>query len=94
MEISEKEIIHIANLACLKLDETEIEGYRKNLQDILNFANTINNVDTDNTDISIGTNDRFNVFRKDEIKEFNDNKALLQNAEETENNMFKIPKVL
>ena len=35
-----------------------------------------------------------NVFRKDEVKVFEDNEALLQNAPEQENNMFKIPKVL
>lgn len=94
MEISDKEILHIADLASLKIDEKEIEKYKKNLQDILNFANIINNTDTKNLDVSIGTNENYNVFREDEIKEFEDKKALLQNAEETENNMFKIPRVL
>ena len=31
---------------------------------------------------------------KDEIKVFEDNSALLQNAPEQEDNMFKIPKVI
>ena len=35
-----------------------------------------------------------NVFRKDEVEIFDDNKALLQNAESKEMNMFKIPKVI
>lgn len=94
MEISEKEILHIADLASLKIEENEIEKYKKNLQDILNFANIINNADTENLDVSIGTNESYNVFREDEIKEFEDKRALLQNAEDIENNMFKIPKVL
>ena len=94
MEISREEIMHIAKLANLRLKEEEIPEYIKNLQDILNFANIVNEAPTDGLDTSIGAIDNYNVFRKDEIKVFEDNKALLQNAPEQEDNMFKIPKVL
>ena len=94
MEISKDEILHIAKLAKLKLKDEEIPEYIKNLQDILNFANAVNQAPVDGLDTSIGAIDNFNVFRKDEIKVFEDNKALLQNAPEHEDNMFKIPKVL
>ena len=39
-------------------------------------------------------NEAKNVFRKDEVKIFEDNEALLANAKEKERNMFKIPKVI
>ena len=94
MEISREEILHIADLASLKIEENEIENYRANLQDILNFANVINEANTENIEVSLGTNDNVNVFREDEIKEFENKKGLLQNAPEQENNMFKIPKVI
>ena len=94
MEISKEEIIHIAKLANLKLSEEEIPEYIKNLQDILNFANVVNKAPIEGLETSIGAIDNFNVFRKDEIKVFEDNKALLQNAPEQEDNMFKIPKVI
>lgn len=94
MEISREEIIHIAKLANLKLTEEEIEKTVYNMKDILNFANTVNNVDTDNVDESIGATENYNVFRKDEIKEFGDRDILLSNAPEQEEGMFKIPKVI
>ena len=94
MKISKEEILHIANLADLELSEKEIEKYLLNLQDILNFANIVNNAPVDGLDITIGANEKKNVFRKDEIKAFEDNEALLQNAPSKELNMFKIPKVL
>lgn len=94
MEISKEEILHIANLADLELAEEEIEKYMLNLQDILNFANIVNNAPVEGLDITIGANEKKNVFRKDEIKVFEDNEALLQNAPSKELNMFKIPKVL
>ena len=94
MEVSKEEILHIAKLANLKLKEEEIPDYIKNLQDILNFANVVNEAPIEGLDTSIGAIDNYNVFRKDEIKIFEDNKALLQNAPDQEDNMFKIPKVI
>ena len=94
MKVSKEEILHIANLAQLELKEEEIEKYMLHLQDILNFANIVNNAPVDNLDITIGANEAKNVFRKDEIKVFEDRDALLQNAPEKEQNMFKIPKVI
>ena len=94
MDISREEIIHIAKLANLKLTEAEIEKTLFNMKDILNFANTVNNVNTDNVDESIGATKNYNVFRKDEIKEFGDRDILLSNAPDQEDGMFKIPKVI
>ena len=93
-DVSKEEILHIAKLANLNIREDEIDNYINNLQDILNFANVVNNVNTEGLGETIGENDRYNVFRKDEVKVFEDNKALLQNAKEQERNMFKIPKVI
>lgn len=94
MRVSREEVLHIANLADLNIQENEIDEYAKNLQDILNFAEVINSVDTNNVTESIGTANNVNIFREDEIKEFADMELLLENAPEQENNMFKIPKVL
>ena len=94
MQVSKEEILHIANLANLNLEENEVDKYLENLQDILNFANIVNNAPVEGLDITIGANESKNVFRKDEIKRFEDTKSLLQNAKSEEQNMFKIPKVI
>ena len=94
MKVSKEEILHIAKLADLEIKEEEIEKYALNLQDILNFANTVNNAPVDGLDVTIGANEKKNVFRKDEIKIFEDNQGLLQNAPTQDQNMFKIPKVI
>jgi aspartyl/glutamyl-tRNA(asn/gln) amidotransferase, C subunit len=93
-EVSKEEILHIANLARLNLEEDEIEKYRENLQDILNFANVVNNAPVEGLDVTIGANEAKNVFRKDEINVFEDTESLLQNAPSQEQNMFKLPKVI
>ena len=94
MKVSKEEILHIANLASLKLEDNEIQNYMDNLQEILDFANIVNNAPVENLDITIGANEDKNVFRKDEVKIFEDNEGLLQNAESKEQHMFKIPKVI
>ncbi len=94
MKVSKEELLHIAKLADLEIDEQEIDNYLLNLQEILDFANIVNNAPVENLDITIGANEQKNVFRKDEIEIFKDNEALLQNAPEKEQNMFKIPKVI
>ena len=94
MQVSKEEILNIANLARLDLNENEVDKYIENLQDILNFANIVNNAPVEGLDITIGANEAKNIFRKDEIKRFEDTESLLQNAETKEQNMFKIPKVI
>ena len=94
MEVTKQELLHIAKLANLTIKEEEIDKYLLNLTDILNFANIVNNAPVEDLKETIGVNQNYNVFRKDEICEFEDKDALLQNAPEEEQNMFKIPKVI
>ena len=94
MEVSREEILHIAKLANLNLKEEEIEKSAKKLEEILNFAQIINDANTDEIKETIMSNENYNVFRKDEIVEFEDKEALLQNAPTKEDGMFQIPKVI
>jgi len=94
MQVSREEILHIAELANLKINDNEVDEYLLNLQDILNYANIVNKISVEGLTQTIGVNENYNVFRKDEIKDFGNRDALLQNAPEQERGMFKIPKVL
>ncbi len=94
MQVSKEELLHIAKLADLEINENEIDNYLANLEDILNFANIVNNAPVEGLDITIGANEAKNVFRKDEVKVFTDNESLLENAPDKDQNMFRIPKVI
>ena len=95
MQISDNEVKHIAKLARLNLSEEEMGSYKKNLEEILEFADTINHVNTDNINETIGINENYNVFRKDEInQEESDKEALLANAPSQDEGMFRIQKVI
>lgn len=94
MTVSKEELLHIANLADIKIKDEEIEKYLNNLQDILNYTELLNSMNLDELDETIGANDSSNVFRKDEIAQFDNKEGIMANAPEKERNMFKIPKVI
>ena len=92
--ISKDDVIHIAKLSNLNLSDNEVEGYAKDITEILDFANMVNSVNTDEVNETIGANENYNVFRKDEIIQTVDKEALLQNAPSKDDGMFRIPKVI
>jgi len=94
MKVSKEEILKIAGLSNLELEANEVEKYMLNLEDILNFAEIVNNAPIEGLDITVGANESENRFRKDELKEFGHLEELLQNAPTQEQRMFKIPNVI
>jgi len=94
MKISKEELLHIAKLSDLEIKENEIEEYLKNLEDILNYTETIDKIDLSKLDETIGATEDYNVFRKDEVKQFDNIDQMIENGPEVDRNMFKIPKVL
>ena len=93
-DISREEIIHIAKLAMLNLSEQEIDNYTKDMQEILGYAEMINNLDTSAINETIAATEQKNVFRKDEVIQPQAREELLQNAPSQDEGMFRIPKVL
>ena len=94
MKISKEELLHIAKLSDLEIKENEIDEYLKNLEDILNYTETIDKIDVRKLDETIGATEDYNVFRKDEVKQFDNIDQMMENGPEVDRNMFKIPKVL
>jgi aspartyl-tRNA(Asn)/glutamyl-tRNA(Gln) amidotransferase subunit C len=94
MQVSKDEILHIAKLANLNLKDEEVETYMGHLEEILNFANIVNQAPIDGLEETIGVNENYNVFRKDEVIKSSNRDDLLQNTEEQQEGMFKIPKVI
>ena len=82
MEITKKDIEHIANLSML------------NMQNIVAFAEQIQEVDTENVSESAFALDSYNVFRKDEVRESFDRELLLKNAPATNGVEYQIPPVM
>ena len=94
MNVSKEELLHIAKLSDLNLRENEIDEYLKNLDNMLEYVKVIDNADVESIKETIGANDNINVFRKDEVKTFENMEDLINGGASVEQNMYKIPKVL
>lgn len=94
MEITKKDIEHIADLSMLSLSEAEIDRYTKDMQDIVSFAEQVNEVDTEGVDISAFALDTYNVFREDEVKTSLDRELLLQNAPSSNGEAYALPSMV
>ena len=94
MSVSKEELLHIANLADLKIDDAEIDKYIENLDDILDYVKVLETAPISDLGETIGAINSANVFRKDEVQKFDNVEGLLSNAKDIERNMYKIPKVL
>lgn len=94
MEIKKEEIEHIANLSMINLSSEEIERLTKDMEQIVEFASRINEIDTSSTEISAFSSDNVNVFRKDEVKDSFDRELLLSNAPSSNGEAYSIPNVM
>lgn len=92
--ISEEQVKHVANLARLEFTEAEIEMYTKQLDDIIHYAEQLNELDTTDVEPTSHVLDVKNVLREDEVKPSADREDVLKNAPDHADGQFKVPSVL
>lgn len=94
MKITKKEVIHVAKLARLDLDEALIEKFAGQIGTILEYVDTLNRVDTEGVMPTSHAISLTNAFREDEEKDNLDRDAVLANAPQKEEGNFVVPKVI
>jgi aspartyl-tRNA(Asn)/glutamyl-tRNA(Gln) amidotransferase subunit C len=94
MKITKDEVLHVADLARLDLDEESIEKFAGQIDEILGYIEKLNQVDT--RDVKPTSHAIFltNAFRDDEEKEHIDRELALANAPEKEDGRFVVPRVV
>ncbi len=94
MAITIKDVEYVAKLARLKLTDEEKEKYSKQLGDILNYINKLNEIDTSDIEPTSHVVSVSNVFREDRVKPSLSRKEILSNAPEKEKGFFKVKKII
>ncbi|SFJ76868.1 aspartyl/glutamyl-tRNA(Asn/Gln) amidotransferase subunit C [Halobacillus dabanensis] len=92
--ISKDEVKHVANLARLAITEEEATTFTKQLDDIITYAEQLNELDTTGVEPTTHVLDLKNVMRKDEPKKWITQDDALQNAPDKQDGQFKVPSVL
>ncbi len=92
--MNEEEIRQLAQLARLDLSEEEVKRFAVEMKDIIEFCRQVNEVNTEGIETFNYSQETYNVFREDEVKECLSTEKALLNAKDIENGMFKIPKTM
>ena len=86
---------HVAHLARLSLDDSELPQYCSQLRTILDYISQLNEVDTTSViPTSHPLSSLKNVFRKDAIRTSLPVEAVLLNAPVREGDFFKVPQII
>lgn len=93
-KITPADVDHVANLARLVLSGAEKERFREQLNQILTAAVKLQELDTDGVVPTAHAIPVQNVFREDRPRPSLPKDRVLQNAPETEEGCFKVPKIL
>lgn len=94
MKISRDDVKHVALLARLKLSEEEIELYTEQMNSILEYAATLQQIDTRSVPPTAHAVQLSNVLREDEVKESMEQEIVLQNAPEADDGFFRVPRIV
>jgi len=94
MSVTIKEVEHIAKLAKLKFNESEKEKLRGELNKVLDYIDTLNELDLSNVPPLESINETENVFRDDIVKPGLTKEEALKNAPAKTENFFRVPKVI
>lgn len=91
--ITIKDVEHVAKLARIELTDEEKELYTKQLGDVLQYVNQMNEVDTSNIEPMTQVVDFVNVMREDKVVYEQTKEELMKNAPDEEDGFFKVPKI-
>ncbi len=94
MKISAKDVEHVALLGRLELSAEEKKKYTDQLNDILEYAEKLKELDTENVPPTAHALSINNVFREDIARPGLDLEKALQNAPARELNFYKVPKIV
>jgi len=94
MSITRQNVEHVANLAKLRLTDTEIDNYTKQLGDILTYMEKLDELDTSDVEPLSHVMDVTNAFRDDEPQKCLDRDEALSNAPKSDGEFFVVPKVI
>ncbi len=93
-KISEAEVLHVADLARLELTEGEMIRMTEQMNQILSYVETLNELETGSVEPTTHAIQLQNVFRSDQVMESLDREIGLSNAPQSDGANFIVPKVI
>lgn len=89
--IDREQVLHVARLARLRLDEGEVATMSAELSSILDHVEAMSELDIDGVEPTSRVVDAENVLRADEVAPSLDREAALASAPDFSSGLFRVP---
>ena len=94
MELSREDVLHIAKLAKMSLEDEEIDQMRDKLSDILKNFEILQTIDTESVEPTSQPNELFNATKPDIVVPSLSHEDIMANAPHRDGDFFKIHAVM
>lgn len=94
MRITKEQILHVAHLARLELDEAAVEKFSGQIGTVLEYVDQLQKVETEGVKPTSHAISMTNAFREDRERAHLETDKALANAPEKEDGSFVVPKVV
>ncbi|MDO4178074.1 MAG: Asp-tRNA(Asn)/Glu-tRNA(Gln) amidotransferase subunit GatC [Phascolarctobacterium sp.] len=94
MKVTAEDVKHIATLSRLTVPESEMEKFTEQFNQIINYADILQQIDTTDIEPTAHVLPVANVLREDVVQEGVSHEAAMQNAPAVHNDGFKVPRVI
>jgi aspartyl-tRNA(Asn)/glutamyl-tRNA(Gln) amidotransferase subunit C len=94
MKITQETVQYVAALAKLPVSEEETQKIASDLDRILDYIETMNELDTEGIEPMSHVLPVQNVFREDVVTNGDDRERILENAPKQKNGSFAVPKTV
>ena len=93
-KISEQEVKKIAELSRLSLSSDELKKRTEDMNNIINYMDTLNEINTDDVEELYNVNDMNNTLRDDSFEESLDKKDVLKNSPSSNKDYIEVPLIV
>ena len=90
-KISAQEVKKIAELSRLSLSSDELKKRTEDMNNILNYMDTLNEIDTEDVEELYNVHDMNNSLREDSFDTSLDKKDVLENSPNSNNDFIEVP---
>ena len=94
MAVSKEDVRKIADLARLHLDQAETDRMTRDMNDILDYVEKLNEVDTENVSPLSWLEGKVTPMQADTVTKFDNTEEALKNSPRSEGRFFIVPKVI
>ena len=94
-DLSREDVLKLAQLARLTLSDEEVERYRSELSEILQYVEQLQTADVEGLEPTTQVTGLKNVMREDEVKDYGyEPHELLKNVPRVQSDMIKVNRMI